>query len=142
MPFESESISAMPIMPMLPAKAVRMVRAFLVMRLLSERESAVKKLIEGRFLFVSRGLSGTESGSKGSVSPWIWPSSSRTIRVEYFSARSGLCVTMMTSLSLEISFKSSMICTLVSESSAPVGSSASRMSGSFMSARAMATRCI
>ena len=35
-----------------------------------------------------------------------------------------------------------MIWTLVLESSAPVGSSASRISGSLMRARAMATRCI
>lgn len=35
-----------------------------------------------------------------------------------------------------------MICTEVWESSAPVGSSASTISGSLMSARAMATRCI
>ena len=35
-----------------------------------------------------------------------------------------------------------MTCTLVSQSSAPVGSSASRMSGLLTSARAMATRCI
>ncbi len=35
-----------------------------------------------------------------------------------------------------------MICTEVLESSAPVGSSASTISGSLMSARAMATRCI
>ena len=39
-------------------------------------------------------------------------------------------------------FKISITCTLVSLSSAPVGSSASRMSGSLTSARAMATRCI
>ena len=35
MPFESESMSAMPIMPMLPAKAVSMVRPFFVLRLLN-----------------------------------------------------------------------------------------------------------
>ena len=72
----------MPMMPMLPAKAVRMVRAFLVMRLLSERESAVKKLMEGRFLPVSSAFTGTVSGSKGSVSPLTSPSSRRTMRVE------------------------------------------------------------
>ena len=82
MPFESESMSAMPIMPMLPAKAVSMVRAFLVMRLLSERESAVRKLMEGRFLPVSSAFAGALSGSKGFVSPFISPSSRRTIRVE------------------------------------------------------------
>ena len=46
MPFESDMISAMPMMPMLPAKAVRTVRVFLVSRLLVDRASAVRKLIE------------------------------------------------------------------------------------------------
>ena len=49
---------------------------------------------------------------------------------------------MMTSRSRATSFKSSMTCTEVSLSRAPVGSSARRMSGSLMRARAMATRCI
>ena len=40
------------------------------------------------------------------------------------------------------SFKISITCTLVSVSSAPVGSSARMISGSFTSARAIATRCI
>ena len=43
-------MSAMPMMPMLPAKAVRSVLAFFVIRLLSERESAVIKLMEVRFI--------------------------------------------------------------------------------------------
>ena len=46
------------------------------------------------------------------------------------------------SLSLATSFRRSMTCRLVSLSSAPVGSSARRISGSFTSARAIATRCI
>ena len=41
-----------------------------------------------------------------------------------------------------ICFRSSMTCTDVSLSSAPVGSSASKISGSLTSARAIATRCI
>ena len=40
-PFETESMRAIPIMPMLPANAVSSVRAFLVIRLLRERCSAV-----------------------------------------------------------------------------------------------------
>ena len=64
------------------------------------------------------------------------------MRLAYWSARSGLWVTMITSLSLETSFKISITCTLVSLSRAPVGSSANRISGSFTRARAMATRCI
>ena len=39
----------MPMMPMLPAKLVSSVRPFLVMRLLRDREKAVKKLMEGFF---------------------------------------------------------------------------------------------
>ena len=53
----------MPIMPMDPAKEVRMVRPFLVMRLLRDREKAVKKLMEGFFFPTSirTGFSGTPS---------------------------------------------------------------------------------
>ena len=39
-------ISAMPIIPMLPANAVSTVRVFFVIRLFSERDSAVKKLMD------------------------------------------------------------------------------------------------
>ena len=49
-PLESERISAMPIIPMLPANEVRKVRTFLVSRLFIESESAVKNDIEGFFL--------------------------------------------------------------------------------------------
>ena len=132
----------MPMMPIEPAKAVRSVRPFLVIRLFSESDSAVPKDIEVFSPEVSCTTAGTEAGSKGSVSERSLPSCIRTMRVEYFSASSGLWVTMMTSLSLATSFKRSMIWTLVLVSSAPVGSSASRMSGSLISARAIATRCI
>ena len=46
MPVWSDSISAMPIMPMLPANEVSSVRAFLVIRLFSESDSAVRKDID------------------------------------------------------------------------------------------------
>ena len=49
MPLERDNISAMPMMPMDPAKEVRMVRPFLVIRLLRDREKAVKKDMEGFF---------------------------------------------------------------------------------------------
>ena len=112
----SERIRAMPMMPMLPAKG-REDGAGLLGHEVVEREGERGEKAHRRGAFCSYPPRvGTESGSKGSVSPWIWPSSSRTMRVEYLSARSGLCVTMMTSLSLEISLRSSMICTLVSES--------------------------
>ena len=45
-PFETESIRAIPIMPMLPANAVSRVRAFLVIRLLSDRWRAVPSDID------------------------------------------------------------------------------------------------
>ena len=129
-------------MPMLPAKAVSIVRPFLVLRLLNERLSAVRKDMLGFFLPVSSRGGSAPSGLNGSGSPITSPSSRRTMRVEYFSASSALWVTMTTSLSFAISCSSSMICTLVALSSAPVGSSASRMSGSLIRARAIATRCI
>ena len=54
-----------------------------------------------------------------------------------------LCVTMMIVLPISRAMESSSFSTTtpVSESSAPVGSSQSRMSGFFASARAMETRC-
>ena len=72
----------------------------------------------------------------------ISPSFSWMIRLAYWSARSGLCVTIMTSLSFAIFDNKSMTCSLVALSSAPVGSSASTISGSFINARAIATLCI
>ena len=78
----------------------------------------------------------------GLLSEITKPSSMRTIRVAYASASSGLCVTITTKRFLEISFKMSITCTLVSVSNAPVGSSAKMMSGLLTIARAIATRCI
>ena len=100
----------------------------------------MKKLIEVRLRLPSSAFS--SSACAGALSAVISPSLMRMIRPAYVSASSGLCVTMMISLFAEISFNISMICTEVSESSAPVGSSASRMSGSLTRARAIATRCI
>ena len=57
MPLDSDMISAMPMMPMLPAKAVRMVRAFLVIRLLVDRARAVRKLMEVFFPCLAGALS-------------------------------------------------------------------------------------
>ena len=82
------------------------------------------------------------SGSQGSESERIFPSRRFTMRVAYCSASSGLWVTMTTSRSFATSWRRSMTWTLVALSRAPVGSSASRISGSFTRARAMATRCI
>ena len=129
--------------PIDPANAVRIVRAFFVQRFLKLRLSDVKKLIDARPMLRSTGVCvSTSSGSTGRVSSVMTPSFRRTMRVAYCSASSGLCVTITTNRSRATSLSSSMICTLVSLSSAPVGSSASTMCGSFTSARAIATRCI
>ena len=167
-------------MPMDPAIATRIVRAFLVRRLLKLRSRAVKKDMRAFFLrfFSLLGASGElssgscvrfftlssaaaeaaaipaafaaaafpesvpASGKNGSVSSVIFPSLIRTILVAYSSASSGLCVTITTSRSLATSFSRSMTWTLVSLSSAPVGSSARRISGSLTRALAIATLCI
>ena len=133
-------IKAIPIMPMLPAKDVKNVRAFFVIKLFKLNEQAILKDMPGLFntlvsTFISCSLKGLESDTKV-------PSFKRIIRLEYSSANCGLCVTIMTSLSFEISFKISIICTLVALSKAPVGSSAKIISGLLTIARAMATRCI
>ena len=128
-------------MPIDPANAVIKVRPFLVIRLFRDNARAVKNDMEV-FLPPVPFPAFSETPSKGSESLFTSPSSRRIILVEYCSARSGLWVTIMISLSFAISLRISIICTLVSESSAPVGSSARMMSGSFTRARAMATRCI
>ena len=155
-PFETEKIRAMPIIPMLPANEVRAVLPFLVNRFLSDRLNAVVRDIDGFFslrlfflLLSSACFSSSaflqaviSSSVKGIVSPVISPSRTLIILVEYFAARSGLWVTIIIRRSLEISFNISITCTLVSVSRAPVGSSASIISGLFTNALAIATRCI
>ena len=90
MPWLTAKMSAMPIMPMLPAKAVSAVRPFFVARFLSERENAVRKLMEGlrRLLSasaLSRDAAARDSASasdSGMESLCTSPSSMRTMRVE------------------------------------------------------------
>ena len=142
----------MPMMPMDPAKAVRVVRPFLVKRFFSDRPKEVASDMEGLRSFLPRRASSSaasaarsassSAGERGFESWVICPSSTRMMREEYRSARAGLWVTMTMRRSLLISLSSSMTWTLVSVSSAPVGSSARMMSGSLTMARAMATRCI
>ena len=80
MPLESERISAMPMMPMEPANAVKSVRPFFVMRFVSDRLSAVLKLMEGLPDFDgARGASALTV--KGAESPVTLPSRSRIVRV-------------------------------------------------------------
>ena len=125
--------------------ATRIVLAFLVNRLFRERDKAVIKdilvfldfclasfCIKSVLIFPSYGLE----------SEVILPSLSVIILEAYFLASSGLCVTIITSLRLAILANKFIIWRLVSESSAPVGSSASRISGSFTRALAIATLCI
>ena len=125
-----------------PATDTSTVLPFLVIRLLNDRDSAVKNdiLVLGVFWIVSS--SNSSFSSKGLVSLVILPSLMLIILLEYSLARSGLWVTMITSFSLEISFRIFIIWTLVSESRAPVGSSARIISGSFTKALAIATLCI
>ena len=136
-------------MPIEPAKLVRMVLPFLVNRFFRDSPKAVLRFMEGIFLSAPDGVFRESASSarisesvSGMESEVLFPSSMRMILVEYFSASSGLCVTMITRRSLEISFRISITCTLVAVSSAPVGSSASTMSGLLTIALAMATRCI
>ena len=75
-------------MPIEPANEVKIVRAFLVFKLLKLKESAVKKDIETLFFVVS--LFDSSSSTQGSVSLVILPSNKFTTLVEYFSASSGL----------------------------------------------------
>ena len=142
-PVDTDRISAMPMMPIDPANEVRSVRAFLVFRLLKLSASEVANDIDALpIVLCTAGLALASSISNGAESERITPSRRLTMRVAYCSASSGLWVTMTTRRSLATSLSRFMICTEVSESSAPVGSSASTMSGSLTSARAMATRCI
>ena len=60
-PDDSARINAMPMMPIEPANEVRNVRAFFVIRLLKLSESAVKKLIDGFFVFFFVGFGGSSS---------------------------------------------------------------------------------
>ena len=134
----------MPIMPMDPAKAVSTVLPFFVSRFVRLRFSAVRMLIE-RFFFPSSADASSRCGAASRVmrsSLMTFPSSRRIIRSAYSFASSGLCVTMITRRSRAISRRISITWMLVSLSRAPVGSSASRISGLFTRARAMATRCI
>ena len=119
-----------------------MVRPFLVSKLFRLNERAVLKDILVFLVRFGFSLSILMLSVKGLVSLIIFPSNNLTILVEYVFAKSGLWVTIMTSFSLDISFKSSIIWTLVSESNAPVGSSASKISGSFIKALAIAILCI
>ena len=84
----------------------------------------------------------SSSPTTGSESEMMRPSASSTMRVAYWWANSGLWVTIITRRWRATSCSRSMTCTDVVESNAPVGSSASTISGSLISARAMATRCI
>jgi hypothetical protein len=59
-PVETERIRAIPIIPMLPAKEVKKVRPFFVIRLFKERRRAVKKDMD---LFFFTGLGTTSSSS-------------------------------------------------------------------------------
>ncbi len=77
----------------------------------------------------------------GQVSSMTLPSSMRMILSPYFLELGSSWETTIMSFSLERSFRRRYSCSPVLLSSAPVGSSARMTSGSFMRARAIATRC-
>ena len=158
-PVDTASTVATPIMPIEPAKQTSKVRLSLESRFRADSLNADQKesfafFVLGfcvsaiaacaSFSLVSFSFAGSFSSSvsppNGLESATTSPSSNFMMRVEYFSASSGLCVTIITRRSFEISCIRSIICTEVTVSSAPVGSSASSISGSFTSARAIATR--
>ena len=144
-PCDNDIISAIPIIPILPANDVKNVLPFLVIKLFKLKRTAVPNFIDAfpDFSFLVRALSNSLLPALyGFESSVTFPSNNLIILVEYFSAKSGLCVTIIINLSFEISFKISITCTLVCESRAPVGSSANSMSGSFTNALAIATLCI
>ena len=144
-PFDSESINAIPIIPIEPANDVKNVLPFLVIKLFKLKCTAVANFIDAfpdfcfLVLALSRSFFVAVYGFESSVT---FPSNNLIILDEYFSANSGLCVTIIINLSFEISFNISITCSLVFESNAPVGSSANKMSGSFTNALAIATLCI
>ena len=144
-PFDNESIRAIPIIPIDPANDVKNVLPFLVIKLFKLKCTAVANFIDAfpdfcfLVLALSRSFLVAVYGFESSVT---FPSNNLIILDEYFSASSGLCVTIIINLSFEISFNISITCSLVLESNAPVGSSASKMSGSFTNALAIATLCI
>ena len=82
-----------------------------------------------------------KSSSPLETSDTTFPSFNSTIRSAYVSANSRSWETTSTSFSLESFLRVSKICLPVSESNAPVGSSAMMISGDLISARAMAIRC-
>ncbi len=84
--------------------------------------------------FVSVGFSIT-------LSSFTEPSKIVTLRVAYSTKNSGLCVTTMTSLSLETSFRSLAISLEDLTSKLPVGSSAKIIGASLARARAITVRC-
>ena len=141
-PLDKERIKAIPIIPILPAKATSSVLVFFVRKLLKLNDKEVSNDILALPIFLDTFSDSSSSTVYGLLSERIVPSFSTTILVAYSFASSGLCVTITTSLSFATSFNKSITWTLVSESKAPVGSSAKTISGSFTNALAIATRCI
>ena len=74
-------MSAMPMMPMEPAKAMRIVRAFFVIRLCRLSDSAVRNDMDVLPVRAGREACGS-SAVQGCVSSTTLPSSRRMMRVE------------------------------------------------------------
>ena len=81
-PVDKDRISAMPMMPMLPAKEVSSVRAFLVRRFWKLSARAVANdMLDRRAQRRSTGSSCASGGVNGSESARMTPSLKRTMRV-------------------------------------------------------------
>ena len=143
-PAEKDKTIDTPIIPIEPAKATIEVLFLFKNKFLNDKRMAVPKDILAFSFSLLCEITSTSlissSSLKGFESSWTSPSNNLIILVEYFSAKSGLWVTIITNLSLAISFINSIIWTDVTVSNAPVGSSASKISGSFTKALAIATR--
>ena len=95
--------------PILPANEVKIVRPFLVIKLFKLRDKAVKKFIDVFPVFAFFFSVFSSSSLYGFESLITFPSSTFITLDEYFSASSGLCVTIIINLSFEIFFNISII---------------------------------
>ena len=105
-PVESDKTTAILIIPILEAKAVKKVRPFFVRILLKDKRRAVAKDIFVRLNSKSAPFSPSICGLE---SDFTFPSETSIIRLAYSWANSGLWVTIITNFSLERPLISSII---------------------------------
>ena len=102
---------------------------------------ARRKISRSRPNFIGAAPSCSADAAIGAESFTTLPSASSMMRSPYCSAISLLCVTTITRHFLESSFNKENRESPVASSSAPVGSSANKIFGSLIMARAIATLC-